>query len=326
MNKFRAIVVEQGRNPSYDFFVIPQLQRLGYCVQRCSLADRVDNEALIDALVIFVRYVSPAWRQRVNRIRFQLSGIVYFFDDDLFSWSAFSSMPLRYQFKLLRYAYSQQWWLKKIGAQFWVSTPFLQQRYSLLKPTLVLPKPVLILEDSPSPKTSDTITLFYHGSASHYQEVKWLLPIIQQVLAQRSHVKFEIIGNPEVNALLQGMPRTRVLEPMGWPAYLKLLGNSNRHIGLAPMLGLPFNHARSYTKFYDITAAGSIGIYSDASEFGQIVKDSVNGYLLPMQPQLWLDAMLRLIDDTGLRTAMYKQARACYLLQQSAALVDSIDG
>nr|MBS0019649.1 hypothetical protein [Gammaproteobacteria bacterium] len=56
--------------------------------------------------------------------------------------------------------------------------------------------------------------LFYHGTQAHCEEMRWLYPVMREVLEASPNTRFEIIGNPEINKLYRSLPRTHILYPM----------------------------------------------------------------------------------------------------------------
>ncbi|MEH6472467.1 MAG: glycosyltransferase [Halopseudomonas sp.] len=299
-----AYIVEEQPNPSTDFFVEPALATAG-CdsatrIVRCRFTELPKVEALNGAVVIFVRYVPKPWKQLVESARDQISQIIFFMDDDLLDLGASKGMPWRYRIKLARLATLRKRWLRTLSAKLWVSTPFLHNKYQDWNPSLVSPKPLS--------RTDSTIRLFYHGSASHNDEIRWLYPVIKTVLLNDERLSFEIIGGKEVNQMFRELPRTTVVHPMKWLAYKAFLSQPGRMIGLAPLLDIPFNQARSYTKFFDITHAGAIGIYARNPIFAEVVVDGVNGLLVEMDQQQWIEAIQTLVANKKGRRTMCENA------------------
>lgn len=299
----RVFVVEEGENPSTDYFVMPFLREQGIAAARHDFSKLPPVEQLDGATLVFVRYIPAAWRALVERCRDRVAAVYFFMDDDLFDWRAFSNMPLRYQFKILRYSRSRRNWLKSVGAQLLVSTPYLQRKYAQWQPQLLAPQP---LQQKPSP-----LTVFYHGSASHGADLRWLRPVVEEVLARDKNLAFEVIGDQSVNRLFKGLPRVHVLHPMKWGSYQALIRRPGRTIGLAPLLDSGFNRARAHTKFFDITLAGAVGVFAHGDVYGGIVRHEHNGLLVPMDQNTWVEAILRLAQDEALRGRLLEGARAC---------------
>lgn len=298
-----CLLVEEQPNPSTDFFILPQVQANNAEITKGNLLSPPARPACKGEAVVFVRYLTLAWRRWVEHNRAGLGRLVFFMDDDLFDLRAHAGLPWRYRFKLWHLAWRHQAWLKKMGAELWVSTPWLAEKYAHWSP-LVLPPGCPYGDDRPMN------TLFYHGSASHQDEIRWLYPVVEAALSQDPTLCFEIIGNARVRAQFAALPRVHVLHPMKWPAYRALLGRPGRTIGLAPLLEGPFNAARSCTKFFDITRAGAVGIYADHPVYRPVVRHMQNGLLLPMDQQAWVDAILRLNTSEEERRAMLYHARA----------------
>ena len=283
----RVFVIEERVNPSTDFFVRPALEQTGAEVEYFDFnsVPLLDNGERV--MLVFVRYISKAWWLWLMKHRPQVSRLCYFMDDDLFDLQAFRGLPWRYQYKLMRLAFRRRQWLAQQGAELWVSTPYLQQKYAHWQPRLI--------PASVSLQVPEQFTLFYHGSASHQAEFAWLYPVVAQVLDAHPSLSFELIGDSTINLKYRNLPRVHVLHPMSWQAYQALLGRGGRDIGLAPLLDNRFNRARAYTKFFDITRAGAVGLYSQDSIYQQVVQHDVNGLLLANEPSSWCAAISDLL-------------------------------
>ncbi len=302
-----AFVVEESENPSSDFFVIPELKRQGYEIRRFGFHNYPDPSELANNIIVFVRYVPRGWRGFIDRNRGKTGQIIYFMDDDLLNPTAFAGLSLRYQFKLTRYAFLARNWLRNHNACFWVSTPYLLSTYSSFQPVLVSPVPIT--------EKVKPLTVFYHGSSSHNAEIRWLLPIIEEVLNIRENVVFEVIGNTRVRQWFRGMDRVNVLHPMSWASYQALIHRGGREIGLAPLLDSAFNRARSYTKYFDITAAGAVGIFADNPVYRACIKHDSNGIIVPMDQTEWTKSILDLMDNNDKRQSLRTEAESdCFRL------------
>lgn len=303
----RVVVVEERLNPSTDFFVRPALAQMSADVEYFdfnSLPVLAEGERI---MLVFVRYISKAWWLWAMKHRSQISRLCYFMDDDLFDIQAFRGLPWRYQYKLMRLAYRRRQWLTQQNAELWVSTPYLQQKYANWQPRLI--------PASVSLQVPQQFTLFYHGSASHQAEFDWLYPVVAQALEANPSLSFELIGDSSINLRYRNLPRAHVLHPMSWQAYQALLGRGGRDIGLAPLLDNRFNRARAYTKFFDITRAGAVGLYSQDSIYQQVVQHQVNGLLLENSQTAWCDAITDLLAQPALLQQLKATAKLGPLAQ-----------
>lgn len=295
-----VFLVEEQPNPSTEYFVLPALLAGGARVVRCGPNDLPAVEDLAGTTVVFMRYVPSPWVKLVESARSRLGRLVFFMDDDVLDVRASVGMPLRYRFKLARLAAWRKGWLRRQGVDLWVSTRYLQQKYAEWYPRLVLP--------SPSSGPADMRRVFYHGSASHKAEIRWLLPVMEEALQRDERLAFEIVGGRDVYRLYRGLPRVNVVHPMRWPAYQAFLAMPGRHIGLAPLLNSPFNRARSYTKFFDITRCGAVGIYSPGSASADVVSHGIDGVVTVLEQSAWVEVILTLAHDEVLRSTMLRNA------------------
>lgn len=294
-------LIEEQSNPSTDYFVLPALSTLGAHVVRCGFAELPAPEELDGATVVLVRYVPAAWVKYIEVVRVRLRHLVFFMDDDVLDVTASAGMPLRYRYKLARLAAWRQGWLRRQQAALWVSTPYLQQKYAAWGAKLVLPVPIA--------ETTEFRRVFYHGSASHAAELHWLRPVVEEALRRDERLCFELAGGQEVYRLYRGLPRVAVVHPMKWPAYQAFLAMPGRDIGLAPLLDLPFNRARSYTKFFDITRCGAVGIYAAGTACAEVVEHGVDGWVCPMEQAAWVEAVLHLAADDAARARLQAAAQ-----------------
>jgi len=292
-------LVEERDNPSSAYFLVPALTALGGRVVRCGL--KMVPADLTGAVVVLVRYVSPAWTRAVTRFRSRLAGLIFFMDDDVLDPTTWAGTPWRYRYKLWRLAARQRGWLRRQAAALWVSTPPLRDKYAAAGARLVAP--------SPLPEEASRQVLFYHSTASHGPDIRWLQPVVRRVLAVAPDWCFETVGDRTVARLYRGLAGAWVVHPLSWPAYQGFATTGARHIGLAPQLETPFNRSRSFTKFFDITRSGAVGVYAAGSACAAVVEDGLDGLVVPMDREAWLNAILTLARDPQRRQAMLAQAR-----------------
>jgi len=293
-------VVEEQLNPSSDFFVLPAIRAHSSNVIRCSFTDLPAAAELSGAIVVFVRYLPPNWIKLVEAVRPTLRALIFFMDDDVLDREASAGMPWRYQLKLVRLAASRVRWLRRQKALLWVSTPYLQQKYAAWRAHLVLPSAVT--------PPAELLRVFYHGSASHQADIHWLQPVLAEALHCDARLVFEIIGGQHVHRLYKDLPRVSVIHPMKWPNYQAFIAMQNYHIGLNPLQDIPFNRARSYTKFFDITRCKAVGIYSPGSACAEIISDRQDGLVVKLRQSAWVEAILSLARDEPLRQTLLHNA------------------
>jgi hypothetical protein len=297
-----ALIVEETSNPSTQYFVLPALIASGFQIQHYNFSTLPEPDRLRDSIVIFVRYVPGKWARFISSYRDKINRLIFFMDDDVLDCRASVGMPLKYRYKLIKLAALRVNWLKKNQAELWVSTDYLREKYQTWQPKLI----------PPSPLTSDNYAfkVFYHGSASHRAEIEWLYPVIKEAMSSNPLITFEIIGDAKVSTLFKNLNRVAVIHPMKWTNYLSCIALSPKHLGLAPLLDIPFNRARSYTKFFDIHRCGAVGIFAEGSLSADIVTSNTDGIVLPMKQDAWVNAILAIATDEARRQHMFNNGKA----------------
>ena len=294
-------IIEQQPNPSTDYYILPALAHANLEVIKFNFEQTPSHKDLLDATIIFVRYVPENWAKLISKHSASIKKIIFFMDDDLLDFNASSNMVWHYRYKILKLSVLKARWLRTHNAEVWVSTPFLLNKYADWYPKLIQPFSFQPINDS--------CRVFYHGSFTHRAEVNWLRPIIEEVLKKNARIAFDIVGDKEVFKLYKGLPRVTTIHPMKWPAYKQFTNDCKGSIGLAPLLDNVFNKARSHVKFLDFTRNDAVGIYSEGSEYAKVVAHGQHGIILPLKADQWVSSILSLANDSEKRQWMLKNAK-----------------
>lgn len=302
-----AAILTDGATPSTDYFILPYLEVQGYAITILEGRSEPGADAFKGKhfeLVVISRYVSGDWLSVLERMREQGTALAFFMDDDLLDLSALRGLPLHYRWKIL----SRTWWYRdrilSLCDAFWVSTPFLAEKYREFKPVLIAPLP-----SGATMEAKTCVRVCYHGTASHPSEIAWLVPVMRTVLEQNECIHFELFGNRNVAKCFSGLPRVSVKHPMSWQNYLAYTACHGIDIALAPLLPGEFNAARGVTKFFDYTRMGAAGLYSNVSPYRDFVRNGVDGLLIENEPEEWVEAILRLATDKEKRVELSLAAR-----------------
>jgi glycosyltransferase involved in cell wall biosynthesis len=308
----RIVVLHDGPNPSTDIYLRNRLAGAG--LPPADFVDITtcpeDRDSILSkreggVFVIVCRYISAGWLDALEAARPQLAGLAYFVDDDLPAMLADRSLPLRYRFRIWRRYARHVDRLSALASRLWVATPALAEKYH--DQGAVLLPPLYI--DSPA-ETGRMTRYFYHGTAAHEAEKRFLVEVVREVQRRDSRMLFEIVGDSKTRELFRGIERVVVLHPMDWPAYLAYSSSARQDIGLAPLFESPVNAVRSHSRVYDITRIGAVGIYSDCTPYADFIRDGEDGVLLPDETGQWVEAILELAANTGRRRTMALAARA----------------
>ena len=253
---------------------------------------------------MIVRYAPKKWLQSLLRQQEKLAGIALLIDDDMPTALRAPELHFRYAMKTAwRYARTRRL-LGQLCSEIWVSTPELASRYARFSPRLLEPNYV----ESKAAGEEKTV-YFYHGTWAHRREIEWLVPVVRKVQEAIPGAWFEIMGTDRVRRLYRGIPRVRVVHPMPWRDYLAYSGTVTYQVGLAPCFDTEFNRARSHSKIFDITRMGAAGIYSNFTPYREKVIHGETGYLCANEPDKWVYALTKLLNDNDLRSYLYLKAR-----------------
>jgi glycosyltransferase involved in cell wall biosynthesis len=302
-----AVVLAPGDLPTTDLYLRRRLEeRFGGKVRYVDTRRSAPKEVTLGdhSLIVIVRHAPRRWLRWIADQRPRLSGVAFLMDDDIPAVLRAPELPLGYALKTAwRYARTRRL-LGEVCSDVWVSTTELARRYAGSSPRLVEPEYV------PSTASGDKpLVYFYHGSWAHRREIKWLVPVVDQVQQLVPDAWFEIMGTDRVRRLFRGIPRVRVVHPMPWKDYLAYAGTVRYPVGLAPCFDSDFNRARSHSKLFDITRLGAAGIYSQVTPYAEKVAHGQTGLLCENEVDPWVAAIIRLLKDRELSDSLYLKAR-----------------
>ena len=147
----------------------------------------------------------------------------------------------------------------------------------------------------------------YFGSPHHQCDIEMVFPALQEIKKSlQEQVEFEFIGcYPQEWQQLKA--RFFPYVP-NYELFLKTLAERHWSLGLAPLRRIPFNEAKSNSKFRDYTASGVLGIYSDLAPYRDSVTDGQNGWLVKDSSEEWYKVIKAALFSTQ-RATMLQQAR-----------------
>ncbi|MEY4768651.1 MAG: hypothetical protein RL637_1290 [Pseudomonadota bacterium] len=294
-----ALILSEGHTASTDYFLLPYLNALGYSINLIDTRYLPNHFGFKDnlKLIVISRYISQAWLNRLKN-RSQDCKLVYFIDDDLWDLTALNHLPWLYRWKIYSKAFRYRTQLQNSGAELWVSTAYLANKYQQFKPKLITPNySAYSIQQTP-------VHICYHGTGSHQREIQWLFAIITEIQSQLPYTYFELFGHRYLHSQWSALPRVSILYPMNWTNYLAFTATQQRQIALAPLLPSPFNAARGITKFYDYARMQAVGIYSNVEPYRSFIRHNIDGFLIDNQIQDWIESILLLATNSLKRQQM----------------------
>lgn len=323
----RVVVLQDGANPSTDFylrepFADPGLPPADYLDIAMPAAGRLDASVADGAgiFVVICRYVTADWLAELERNRNRLVGVAYFVDDDLPAMLRDRSLPGRYRRKIAQRYGRHVARLSRLADRLWVSTDALARKYAACGATLLPPGPLVERSEPP-------VRMFYHGTAGHRRESRWLATIMRSLRARGVDATLELFGGADVRRAFRDIPGVIVLHPLAWRDYLAWSAGERRDIGLAPLLPSTVNAARAPTRFFEIARLRAAGIYSDVPPYAGFVRDGEDGLLLPNDTDAWAAAIAMLAGDGDRRRAIARAAETrCRSYDHAPAVFAALAG
>lgn len=167
-------------------------------------------------------------------------------------------------------------------------------------------------------KATKRLALGWAGSAGHYDDLAWLVPTLQRILARFDLVDLHIMGDPKLQTLFHWVPSGRFYyRPVGdFSAYQRFL--SSLDVGVAPLRDTAFNRSRSDVKYLEYTSQGVVGIFSNSPAYQGSVQHNVTGLLADTQAD-FETSIAALLTDSNLRKRLVDTAQKAVFQHRTAA-------
>lgn len=302
----RGYILEAGPNPSSDYYLVPALSSCGYSFVKVNINSDSLPEIEVGSTIFIVRYMNKRVLSHLHKNKNRIGNLFYFMDDRLWDLKGLMSLPLAYSFRIFKKAYLYKSALKELGAKLCVSTDYLRHIYTHYNPDVIYPYPLGL--ENPSISQTKTQVVFYHGTSSHSQEIKWLSQLFFSISNTFPDLVFEIVLSKKNKRFFKNAKNLISLRPMNWGVFYRFSFLKYRKIGLVPLFDNEFNRGRSFTKFYDITRSGAVGIYSEHAPYSKLIKDFNAGIVLPMNKNLWIEAIGTVLGSEELRRELFEGA------------------
>jgi len=163
-------------------------------------------------------------------------------------------------------------------------------------------------------KNHGQLRIGWMGSKSHKADLEFIAPVMKRVMKEFDFVKFIFCGFGGKSGIygkdiFKDIPPAKREYYPGvnleyWPYKSKTLGLD---IGIAPLVDDGFNAGKSAIKYYEYSANGVPGVYSDTIVYRDTVKHGVTGFLAKT-PDDWYKYLEKLIVDTQVRKIIRRDA------------------
>ena len=164
-----------------------------------------------------------------------------------------------------------------------------------------------------SPKLAspdDSVNILYMGTHTHRADLEMISPAIIQILDEYPLAHFVSYG-VELDDLLKKHKKASyvITKTMEYPDFADIFHDFDADIAVAPLVFNDFNEHKSPLKFFEYSANGIPGIYSNIRPYKGIVCHEVTGLLADNTLESWTENLKRLISDCQLRHQLALQAQ-----------------
>jgi hypothetical protein len=175
--------------------------------------------------------------------------------------------------------------------------PLLLARFGDRATGLIWPSHTSLCDDFGHFADGSLLRLVFTGSRSHAGDLEMIAPALQRLCTAHPGIELTTFLGTSAPAALRNCGNVVNRKALTWDAYKVLMATARFHIALAPFRRTATNECRSHNKLHDHAAFGAAGLYGDILPYRDVVSHDRDGLLLPPDPEAWLEALRRLVED-----------------------------
>lgn len=303
----RILLIRQSAAPTDELYVLAGLDRLAerhaIDLQIVDLKEDTTSQKDRDALlaegtvVIVSRYLSEDWLRAILRRQYRLGGVYYLMDDDVTLAENDRDMPEHYRKRMIGVAHGEFQAMLHLCSRFIATSRFLSERFTSAKTDLLTPPYIHPCPDLDHLDDLSEIRIEYHGTSVHRADLDAISSALVRIHNTYPHVRIRTFMGRSAPQSLRSLKRVEIVGDMPWDDYREAVATSRAHIGLAPMLGTPYNRAKSFVKAMDIARFGAVGLYSRGAPYDEVITHGKNGFLLENDAAIWFQTLAWLINN-----------------------------
>ncbi len=161
------------------------------------------------------------------------------------------------------------------------------------------------------PRPEDRVRVVgFAGTSSHSANLDMLRPALAKLASKfkEQDIRFISVGcRPPW--LADVMPGAEIVDPCTADTYAIRLAALQLDVALAPLGNSEFDQSRSALKIWEYTAAGAVTIASNVDPYASAIQDGATGLLVDNRPELWVQAITKLIRNHELRRELHESAQ-----------------
>jgi hypothetical protein len=247
-----------NRLPTADLYFLNPLAELTRKGSRHPAPRHITGNAyLVGRTGVVVRYGNGGDLAALERAGAQR--IIYVADDDYLAGASDPGLPDRYREKLRRFGENDWPVLKAAADKVIVPGSVLAEAYG--DKALIVPPAWSHPPASTSHFGARMLEIASLGSGSHRGDLQSFAALLARLLDKHPNTRLTLYAGAAPEPLLKH-PRVRVLRPLAWWRYKRLLPRMRFHLALYPLAPTAFNRARSANKLYEHAIVGAASLMS----------------------------------------------------------------
>jgi len=161
----------------------------------------------------------------------------------------------------------------------------------------------------PQGKQDETVKLIYIAGQSHYPDLELIEPALLNISNKYgSKVEFIFYGVEHPILKLLNNAVHIPSKTYEYKSFAEDVNYLDAAIGIAPLVDNQFNDAKSELKFFEYSAIGLAGVFSNVAAYNQAVEGGVTGLLSASQDD-WEKNLSLLIDNENYRRTIAMNAQ-----------------
>mgnify|MGYP001190381710 CR=1 FL=1 len=152
------------------------------------------------------------------------------------------------------------------------------------------------------PAQDDVITIGYMGGHSHKPDLLLVLPALRIIKEKYPHrIRYHFWGIEPPEELIE-ISQIDWCPPKSYEYrdFVNFFQTQRADIAIAPLCDNPFNSSKSAIKYFEYSANGFPGVYSNVNPYSAIIANGEDGFLASSIND-WVEMLTTLIDNQGLR-------------------------
>lgn len=175
----------------------------------------------------------------------------------------------------------------------------------------------------PSPTSQskdDKVRVGFMGGLTHGVDLDMILPLLQQLANEtQKKLEFHFWGSAPSRLINDQTYLHHMEEIIDYRRHAELVTQMKVDIFIAPLVDNLFNRCKSSIKYWEYSALGIVGVYSNLDPYARVITNGKNGFLAST-PEEWYQLLKLLIDNRDLRHSIAHDAYLHYVRQGKMSL------